>query len=170
MLAELTAMLPPAPMTTVLTAVAEQEPLDPVTVYDVVIIGVTTMVAVVAPVFHVYVEAPLAVMVAEVPAQVVAELAATVGVEVTVIVAVLSLVQLLTVPLTVYVVVDPGLCEIPAELDPVFHVYDVAPLAVSVAVFPEQILAEFTLMVGVLITVTVVVLMFEQLPVEPVTV
>jgi hypothetical protein len=52
----------------------------------------------------------------------------------------------------------------------VLHENEVAPLAVNVAVFPEQIVAEFTLTVGVVITVTVEVLMLVQFPLVPVTV
>jgi hypothetical protein len=46
----------------------------------------------------------------------------------------------------------------------------VAPDAVSVAALPEQIVAEFTLTVGVGFTLTVAVLILVQFPVVPVTV
>jgi hypothetical protein len=52
----------------------------------------------------------------------------------------------------------------------VFHVKVVAPLAVIVAVVPEQIVGEFTLMVGVAFTVTVVVFALLQPLLVPVTV
>ena len=54
---------------TVATAV-HPETLVPVTVYPVVVIGETDIVAVVAPVFHKYVEAPLAVKTALPPGQI----------------------------------------------------------------------------------------------------
>ena len=41
------------------------------------------------------------------------------------------------------------------EVDPLLQLYEVAPLAVSVADPPEQIAAEFTVMVGVVFTLTV---------------
>ena len=54
-----------------MVVVFEQEPLFPVTVYAVVIVGVTTILAPVkAPGFQVYVVAPDAVKVADVPAQI----------------------------------------------------------------------------------------------------
>lgn len=52
-LGEFTAILPPAPITTVPIAVAVQDPLAPVTVYELVVVGLTAMDAVVAPVLHV---------------------------------------------------------------------------------------------------------------------
>ena len=43
-----------------------------------------------------------------------------------------------SVPTTVYVVVADGLKEIPFDI-PLFHVYDVPPVAVSTTVDPKQI-------------------------------
>jgi len=62
---------------TVATAV-HPETLVPVTVYPVVIIGETDIVAVVAPVFHKYVEAPLAVKTALAPGHIAVGLATAV--------------------------------------------------------------------------------------------
>jgi len=55
---------------------------------------------------------------------------------------------------------------------PVFHEYDVAPEAVNVALAPEQIAVEEAeaLTVGVMLTVKLIVLVFEQPEVAPVTV
>ena len=59
-------------LTVKVTAADEVHPetLVPVTVYPVVVIGETDIVAVVAPVFHKYVEAPLAVKTALDPGQI----------------------------------------------------------------------------------------------------
>ena len=62
---------------TVATAV-HPETLVPVTVYPVVVIGETDIVAVVAPVFHKYVEAPLAVKTALAPGHIAVGLATAV--------------------------------------------------------------------------------------------
>lgn len=93
-----------------------------------------------------------------------------VGVAITVMVAVFISVQLLVPPLTVYVEVTVGLCEMLVAFDPVLQVKEAAPFAVRVATFPEQMVAEFTLTVGVVFTVTVAVLMSVQLPEVPVIV
>ena len=63
-----------------------------------------------------------------------------------------------------------GLNEIELAVAPVFHEYVVAPLAVNVAVFPLQIVDEFTVKAGIGVTVTVDVTAFEQPEVVPVTV
>jgi hypothetical protein len=69
-------------------------------------------------------------------------------------------------------VVEEGLTEMLAEVAPPgFHEYEVAPEAVKVAVEPEQIFPPpLILSVGVAITVTVEVLVLEQVPFWPVTV
>jgi hypothetical protein len=51
-----------------------------------------------------------------------------------------------------------------------FHVYVVAPVAVNVAVVPEQIVGEFTATVGSAVTVTVAVAVLEQPFAVPVTI
>lgn len=78
--------------------------------------------------------------------------------------------QLLSVPVTVYIVVEVGLITILAVVAVVFHKYAVAPLAVNVAELPAQTVAELTLTVGVVFTVTVVVFKSEQFPLVPVIV
>ena len=56
-------------------------------------------------------------------------------------------------------------------LSPPVHVYVVAPVAVKVAVWPEQIVGEFTVTVGRPVTVTVATAVLLQPSVEvPVTV
>lgn len=65
------------------------------------------------------------------------------------------------------VTVAPVVAESPPAGD---HVYEVAPVAVSVAEPPLQIVGELTLIVGVGLTVTVEVAVPEQPPVVPVTV
>jgi hypothetical protein len=80
-------------VTVVVTAEEEQLPFAPVTVYTVVEVGLTEIELVVAPVFHVYVVAPVAVKVAAPPEQIEAALTETVGVGLTV-----ALYTALTVP------------------------------------------------------------------------
>jgi hypothetical protein len=58
----------------------------------------------------------------------------------------------------------------PVEVAPADHVYDVAPLAVIVAVAPLQIVGDVTVTVGKLVTVTVATADPEHPPVVPVTV
>ena len=55
-------------------------------------------------------------------------------------------------------------------LSPPVHVYVVAPVAVKVAVWPEQIVGEFTVTFGNGVTVTVAIAVPVQLPDVPVTV
>jgi hypothetical protein len=58
----------------------------------------------------------------------------------------------------------------PVEEAPALQVYDVAPLAVSCAVDPAQIVGELTIMVGIALTVTVETAVLVQVPFAPVTV
>ena len=55
-------------------------------------------------------------------------------------------------PLTVYTVVPVGLTAIADVLAPVFHVYELTPLADKVAVEPAQIVEELTVIIGTLPT------------------
>jgi hypothetical protein len=83
-------------------AVLTQPPADvPVTVYEVLDVGLAVKLAVVAPVFQVYVLAPVALNVAVEPAQIVVELTAVVGKELTVTLTILVLLQPEVVPVTV---------------------------------------------------------------------
>jgi len=127
------------------------------------------------------VAAPLAVKLVPVPPlHMLAEagVTITVGVLLTVIVTVCVLVQLPVVPVTVYVVVIPGLAVTDAPTVPLnpaagAHVYVEAPLAVRfVPLPPVHMLAAagVTVTVGVGFTVTTTVAASEQLPVVPVTV
>jgi hypothetical protein len=99
-------------LTVISCVVVEEQPDVPVTVYVVVVAGETvTEVPVSAPGFHVYVVAPEAVIVVEVPEQIVAldAVTVTVGVGLTVTVTVCVEVQpFAAVPVMVYVVVDAG--------------------------------------------------------------
>ena len=104
------------------------------------------------------------------PEQTDAELTANVGVVVTETVAVLMAKQLLDSPVTVYTVVTEGDGEIEIVVAPLSQVYVVAPLAISEAVFPEQIEDELTLTVGVMFTVIVAVLKVVQFQLAPDTV
>jgi hypothetical protein len=109
-----------------------------------------------------YEVAPFAVSVAVLPEQIVGELTVTIGVGFTVTTAVLVDVQLPVIPVTTYVVVEAGVAVTTdplVALNPVEgdQLYEVAPDAVSVAVPPEQTLAELTVTVGVGLTVTVAV-------------
>ncbi len=150
----------------------------PVTEYVDVTVGVTTIVEPVkAPGFHVYVEPPVAVKVAEVPLQISVGLivAEIVGLGLTVKVTVCVLVHpRVVVPITEYVVVVVGvtITLVPVKA-PGFHVYVDAPLAVKVELPPEQIIvgeADAT-MVGVEVTFIVIVFVDEQpAAFEPITV
>jgi hypothetical protein len=105
----------------------------------------------------------------------VGEFTVTVGIGLTVSTEVFVPLQLLAVPVTVYVT---DVVAVLVTVDPVvalkpvagLHVYVEAPPAVKVAVLPAHIVGEFTVTVGVGLTVTVVVLTPEQTPVVPVTV
>jgi hypothetical protein len=65
-------------------------------------------------------------------------------------------------PITVYDVSEVGETTIGFVVAPVLHEYVVAPLAVNVADCPEQIAAEFTVIVGFALTLTVATAVFEQ--------
>ena len=149
---------------TVITRVAVpvQPAVVPVTVYVVVIAGETvTEVPVNDPGIQLYVVAPLAVIVVELPEQIVVLVAVvvTVGLGVTLTVTVCVLVQPLTaVPVTVYVVVPAGLTVTGDPVsDPGIHAYVDAPPPVSVVLLPAQIveLPALAVTVGVVFTVTV---------------
>ena len=75
------------------------------------------------------------------------------------------------VPVTVYVVVAPGLTVFGfPEPRPPLQLYVVAPAAVNVAVVPAQIEGLFTVTLGVAFTVTTDVAVPVHPPVVPVTV
>jgi hypothetical protein len=78
-------------------------------------------VAVVAPVFQEYVDAPLAVMIVPVPAHMVGDETASVGELVTLMAAVAEFVHEPVVPTTEYVVVVDGDTTILEVVAPVFH-------------------------------------------------
>ena len=159
---------------TVAVAVAvHPEAEAPVIVYEVVTVGLAVTVdPVVAlrPVagLHVYVLAPLAESEADLPTQIVAELTATVGVGFTVTVEVAVAVQpAAEAPVIVYTVVVVGLAVtlVPVvPLNPVdgLQVYELAPDAVNVVEAFLQIVAEFTVTVGLGFTVTVEVAVAVQ--------
>ncbi len=117
---------------------------------------------------QVYVFAPLAVSVVLAPLQMLGEFTLTVGIGKIVTVAVAVFKHPFTaVPVIVYVVVVVGFAVTLAPvvaLSPVLgdQVYVFAPLAVSVALAPLQILGELTVIVGNGRTVTVVVVVFKQ--------
>jgi hypothetical protein len=132
------------------------------------------MLAVAPPVFQLYIEAPEAVNVAVEPAQTVALLTAIVKLATTVTVDVPAPLQPVLVPVIVYTVVLAGLAvtvEPDVELNPVpgLQLYVVAPVAVRIVGEPEQIVEEFTLTVGVGLTVNVDVFTLLQEPEVPVT-
>jgi len=148
----------------------------PVTEYVVVELGVTVMLAVLPPVFQLYVFAPLAVNTEVAPLHIAAGLADAVtdgnGFTVTLTVAV-PVHPAVVVPVTVYVVVLVGdtVLELPVpRLCDQLYVF--APLAVSTEVAPLHIAAGLAVAVtvGVLLTITVTDAMAEQVPLVPVTV
>ena len=104
----------------------QPKPLSPSTVYVVASIGLTTTVVPVnAPGFHVYVDAPDAVIVALVPAQIVLDAAVNdnVGIALTFKFNVWVFVQVPTNPVTVYMVVLVGFTVIVLVVNPPgFHV------------------------------------------------
>ena len=159
---------------TVEVAVFEQPPFEPVTVYVVVLPGLTEIDAVVAPVFHKYVVAPLAVIVADCPPQILVEFAVTEGGGFIVINCVAVFVHpFAAVPVTVYVVVEVGLTEILAVDPPVFQLYVFAPEAVIVVDCPLQIavlVAEVLTVGGAEIPIATVAVVFGQPEAVPVTV
>jgi hypothetical protein len=170
MVGELTVIIGNGLTVTVATAVAEQPVEVPVTVYEVVDIGVTEIGFVDAPVDHEYESAPLAVSSALSPSQIVGELTVIIGSELTVTVATAVAEQPVEVPVTVYEVVEVGVTEIGFVEAPVDQEYESAPVAVKSALSPEQIVGELTVIIGNGLTVTVATAVAEQ-PVEvPVTV
>jgi hypothetical protein len=79
------------------------------------------------------------------------------------------------VPVTVYVVVEPGDAVTTEPVEELnvpegLHAYVLAPFAVKVALDPGQIVAELTVTVGKGLTVTRAVAVLTQLPEVPVTV
>lgn len=167
-------------VTVTVSGVPGQPDVVPVTVYVVVVPGLTEIVDVVAPVLHEYVPAPLAVSVVEPPEHIVAGAAdvVTVGVVFTVIVTVAISLQPLVVPVTVYVVVEAGLAVTDAvfvALKPVegLQVYVVAPPAVNTVPVPPVHIDEevgVTVTVGGGFTVTGTDCVLVQPPEVPVTV
>lgn len=145
---------------TVVVLVALHDPELPLTVYTVVLVGLTVTDVAVAPVLHVYVVAPETLSTAGLPAQTVAVFTLSVRLETTVTVEVLFPLHDPLVPVTVYTVVTVGLAvttDPVVALNPVpgLQLYDVAPPAVRLAFVPEHIVVELTLTVGVAFTVTV---------------
>jgi hypothetical protein len=156
-------------------AVPEQPPLNPVTVNVVLADGLTAIVAVVSPVLHKKLAAPLAVSVTDEPEQMETEdgVQVTTGAVFTVTVAeALAEHPFALVPVTVKVVVADGLTVMLADVAPVFHRKLAAPLAVSVTDDPAQMETEDGVQVttGAVLTVTVVLAEAEQPPFDPVTV
>ena len=150
--------------------VAEQPPFAPVTVYVVLIVGVTTtLLPVNAPGFQVYVVAPLAVNVEGYPAHIEVLLALTirVGVVFTLMVIVFVLVQPEAfAPVNVYVVVVVGFtAKLEAVAPPGFQVYVAAPLPVRVAVLPLHI--EVDVLVAVRLGTGLTVMLRVAVPLQP---
>ena len=124
-----------------------------------------------APVFQLYVVAPVAVSNVFDPEQIVELFTVIVGCAVTTTFTVVLPVHVPLKPIIVYVVLLVGftVTELPF-VDIGNHVYVVAPAAVNVAVPPAQIVELVAEIVGVSDTVTVTVLFDEQPLVVPVTV
>lgn len=142
----------------------------PVTVKLVLDAGETFNGLDVEPVFHEYVEAPLAVKVAVPPAQIVGELTITVGRGVTDTFDTAVLVQPFVAPVTVKFVLEDGDTVNELPVDPTFHEYVEAPLATNVVVWPEQMVTELTVTDGNGITVTIPLFTEPQPPKVYVTV
>lgn len=109
---------------TVKDADAEQLPFEPVTLYVVVADGLITILAVVSPVLQTYEEPPIAVSVADAPSQIADADAFIIiaGDALTNTVPLADELQPLPfVPVTLYVVVEPGLTVILAVVAPLLH-------------------------------------------------
>ena len=141
-------------------------------------VGDTTVeVPVKAPGFHVYDVAPVAVNVPELPMQIVFDEAVNVneGTGFTIIFTVCVLVHPKPLSLvTVYIVVEVGETTVVEPVNaPGVHVYVEPPLAVNVAVLPEQIVFDVALAVivgfGTTVIASVFVLVHPEI-FEPVTV
>jgi len=131
------------PTVTVTVAVFEHPtPFDPVTVYVVLLAGVTVILSVLSPVLQLYELAPLAVNTEVSPEHIDDGEAVTliVGEEptVTVTVAVFEHPTPLD-PVTVYVVVALGVTVMLAVLSPVLQLYVLAPLPFKTIEFPVHI-------------------------------
>jgi hypothetical protein len=145
-------------------------------VYVVNELGLTEIVVVVAEVFQKTEEAPLAVKSTKSPVQIVASLTCKPEVSETVIEAVGKLITVsvlfdvaehpaVLVTVTVYVVVEAGLGEIDAVVAPVDQAYVPPPVAVKVALAPEQIVPSL-LVVPEVSTAEILVVAEETVTVE----
>ena len=137
------------------------------------VVGLTMIGLVVAPVFHKYVPPPLAVIVALVPEQMVVavdEMPAVTPV-LTVMFTTAVLVHVPFETKTEYDVAVVGETTIGLVVVPVFHEYVPPPVAVSVAFCPVQIvvLAVLIFALGEGFTVTTMAAVSEQLPAETIT-
>jgi hypothetical protein len=110
------------------------------------------------------------VRIADWPLQIVGELTIMVIAPPIVTVETAVLEQPVVVPVTVYDVVEAGETVIGFVIAPVFQEYVAPPIAVKVAVCPEQIVGEFTVITGMGFTLTVETAVLEQPEVIPVTV
>jgi len=113
---------------------------------------------------------PVAVNIVDDPLQIVTELTVIFGFGLTVttpIAEALHLIQFFTTPVTVYEVVVDGDTLIELVVAPLLQVYEAAPLAVNIAVWPWHIVAELTVIKG---TVTLETAVLEQPFINPVTV
>ncbi len=152
------------------TATSEHPAVVPVTVYDVVLEGETIKGLFVLPVFQRYESAPLAVKVALFPEQIVTEFTVIVGWGFTLTVVTAISEHPAVVPVTAYDVVTEGETIKGLFVLPVFHRYESAPAEVKVALSPEQIISEFTMIVGLGLTLTVAIAISEHPEEVPVTV
>lgn len=148
----------------------EHPPLLPVTVYEVVVNGVSVIELSVEPVDHRYVVAPETVNVVVCPAQIVVEFTVMAKLFPTVTVATAVPEHPPLVPVTVYEVVAVGDSVIEFDVAPVDHKYVVPPAAVNVADCPVQIVSEFTVIAKAPPTVIVATAVPEHPPLVPVTV
>lgn len=109
-----------------------------------------------------YDDAPLAVNVVEPPAQIILlPFIAILGLALTVTVLEALALQPFVVPVTEYVVVEPGLTVMDEPVAPVDQVYDDAPLAVRVVELPAQIVfVPVIATLGIPLTVILIVAVF----------
>jgi hypothetical protein len=142
----------------VLDVVTTQPEAFPLTVYTAVLVGLTEIVAVLAPVLQLYVLTPVAISVAVVPVQMVGEFTVMLGELDTVMPVVPVLTQFCAdVPVIVKLTLAVGVTTIELLLLPLLQVYVDAPVTFNVAVPPAQTLVVKELITGKALTNTCVV-------------
>ena len=132
--------------------------------------GLTVIDVEVAPVLQLYELAPPTVKVAVSPAQILIGFTIKTGEETTITFVVAEFTQPNVVPKTVYEVLVIGEIIKGFNNEPVSQKYELAPLAINVAVWPAQMVDEFTVTVGKGVTETFAIAVLIQPNAVPITV